>query len=206
MNPLSIASLGLGLIGGIGQLFGTSSANKKLQALQQQNDSLADNRLGLAKTLLNARAPGAAMAEKNIFSNQANQVGKVNQNATSSSDAILADSSIGGQTNDALNKLQTSETDDYQRRYGNLGTAQDAKLQSLEGNAQLQGAQSANKYNTWGNISNLGFGLADVGLAGGFKNLFGKGSNPTTSTAIPYDYGSSSLYQSGNYPYPQTQV
>lgn len=178
-------SLGTGIIGGIGQLFGTNSANKKLQALQQQNDALADNRLGLARTLLSARAPGAAMAEKNIFANQANAIGNVNQNATSSNEALLAGAGVAGQTNDALNKLQGAEADDYQRRYTNLGTAQDAKLQSLEGDAQLQGAQSANTYRTWGNISNLGFGMANLGINGGFKNMFQKksaaGANPYIS-------------------------
>lgn len=185
MDPLSIASLGLGLVGGIGQLFGTSSANKKLQALQQQNDALANQRVGLANTLLNARMPGAADAEKNIFTNQANEVGNINRTATSSNEALLAGAGAQTQTNDALNKLSTEEKQDYQRRYGNLQSAQDAKLQSLEGDAQLEGAQSKNNYNTWGNISNLGFGMASLGLAGGFKNLFKTGTSGTNTTNYP---------------------
>jgi hypothetical protein len=182
LNPLSLIGLGTGLIGGIGQLFGTSSANKKLQALQQQNDALADNRLGLAKTLLNARTPGSADVERNIFTNQANELGQVNRTATSSNEALLAGAGVQGQTNDALNKLGIQDKQDYQRRYGNLQNAEDAKLQSLEGDAQLEGAQSKNNYNTWGNISNMGMGLADIGLAGGFKGLFGNSGGTTSTT------------------------
>lgn len=185
MDPFSIASLGLGLVGGIGQLFGTGSANKKLEELQAKNDALADSRLGLAKTLLNSRMPGQAETERNIFSNQASQIGNINRTATSSNEALLAGAGAQGQTNEALNKLGIEDKQDYQRRYGNLNQAQDAKLQSLEGDAQLQGAQAANKYNTWGNISNLGFGLADFGMAGGFKNMFGKGDGANLPSQRP---------------------
>lgn len=180
MNPLTLASLGVGILGGVGQLFGTSSANKKLADLQQKQDALADNRLGLAKTLLSARTPGSADQERNIFQNQSNTIGNINRTATSSNEALLGATGAQTQTNDALNKLGIQDKQDYQRRYENLNNAEDAKLTSLQGDAQLEGAQSANKYNTWGNISNMGLGLAQIGMAGGFKNLFG--NNPNTLT------------------------
>lgn len=184
MNPLSIIGLGAGLIGGIGQLFGTSKSNKQLQALQAQNDALANERLGLARTLLNGKMPGSAEMERNIFTNQANTVGNLQRNATSANELLLGGAGAQTQTNDALNKLGIEEQQDYQRRYGNLQDAQQAKLASLEADAQLEGAQRANNYNTWGNIANMGFGIANLGMMSGTNGLFGKGSTTPLSHRI----------------------
>jgi len=72
----SAIGLGVGLVGGLGKMFG--GGNKKLEQLLQQDPAykanpLAAQRLGLAQTLLNARMPGSAAYTANIYGNQANQ-------------------------------------------------------------------------------------------------------------------------------------
>lgn len=190
MDPLSIIGLGTGLIGGIAGLFGAGSANKKLDQLLSQDPTykanpIAAQRLGLAQTLLNARSPGAAYAEKNIYGNQANQQANIERNATDSSQALALGAASQGQTNKAFEGLNEQEAADYQRRYGNLTGAQEGQIQ--EGDkvyqdqvrrfgdiAQIRGAQNANTQNAWNSISNLGFGAAGFGLQGGLGGLFGK--------------------------------
>lgn len=187
---IPLIGLGLGLGGIIGKMIGRKKANREMDALlmkdpKYQKNPIAEQRLGLARTLLNARMPGAVSAEKNILSNQANQVGVVQRNATSGAQAIAATAGIGGQTNQSITDLGMVEAQDYQRRLNNLFNAEegviaeDDKVYSDQlrryGNVfQAAGAKNENRQNTWGDISNLGFGLMDFGLAGGFKNLFPK--------------------------------
>lgn len=192
MNPLSLASLGIGLIGGIGQMFGRGKANRELGKLMNQNPQYQENpiakqRLGLATTLLNARMPGSANMERGIFQNQANAVANINQNATDSSQAISAAMGAQAQTNNQLNQLGLEETQDYQRRLGNLNNAQegmiregdkafDDKIRRFSDAVQMKGAQQQNRMDNWQSLSNMGYGLADFGMAGGFNGLFGKKS------------------------------
>src|SRR5205085_1584394 len=82
---------------------------------------IAGQRLGLAQTLLNARMPGAAAAERNIYGSQANTMAQVNRNATDSSQVLALAGAAQGQTNQAFSNLETQEAQDYQRRYSNLG-------------------------------------------------------------------------------------
>lgn len=193
MNPLAIAGLGLGLVGGIGGLFGNKKSNRALERLISQNpqyqaNPLARQQMGLAQTLLNARMPGAAAAEQNIYQNQANALGNVNRNATDASQALALAAAGQGQTNEAFNNLAGQETQDYQRRYGNLAQAQQGvineddkvfqdKVRQFQDLAQIRGAQNANRQNTWSSLSNLGFGAMNLGMFA--PNIFGK--NKTTA-------------------------
>lgn len=193
MGPLAIAGLGLGLIGGIGSLFGSRRANKRLEDLLRQNPAYKENplareRLGLAQTLLNARMPGAAAMERNIYGNQANTLAQVNRNATDASQALALAAGVQGQTNQAFGNLGIQEAQDYQRRYGNLVGAQEGVIQEgdkvhqdavrrFQDMAQIRGAQNANTQGVWNSLSNLGFGAASLGVAGGFDNLFNR-NNP----------------------------
>lgn len=188
----SLIGLGAGIIGGIGKMIGRKKANKQLDALLAKDPKYTENpevanRLGLAKTLLNARMPGAAAAERNIYGSQANTVANVTRNSTDASQALAVAAGVGGQTNQAFQDLSQQEGQDYQRRYGNLVGAQDAEIQEGDkvfgdqvrryGNeVQVRGAQNQNKQDNWGDISNMGFGLADFGMNGGFGNLFKKKS------------------------------
>ena len=202
----AIAGIGLGLIGGIGKMFGRAKANRELKALAKQDPTyssdprimqMANQRLGLANTLLQARAPGAMQAERNIYSTQAGQLAGLNRSATDASQALAVAAGIGGQTQDAFTNLGQQEAQDYYRRLENQGQAQQGVMneaQRVEGNMfndqlrkyqnkmDIQGAMQQNRQNTWGDISNLGFGLADFGMSGGFNGMFG--GRPGTTQSI----------------------
>lgn len=182
-----LAGAGLGLIGTIGKMFARGAANRKLRQLQKedpiyQTNPIAAQRLGLANTLLNARAPGAAAQEQNIYSNQANATANAERGATDSSQLLLTGGAIQGQTNDAFSQLDQNENADYQRRYGNQVGAQEGMIaegdkvfndqtRRFNDKAQIQGAQAANNGNTFGDIANAGWALGDFGLNGGFNAL-----------------------------------
>lgn len=199
MDPLAIAGLGIGLIGGIGGLFGAKKANRQLEQLMKQNPAykanpLANQRMGLAQTLLNARAPGAAAAERNINQNQANTMGMVNRNATDASQAMAMAAAGQGQSNQAFGNLQQAEEQDYQRRYGNLEGAQQGVIQEgdkvfqdsvrrFQDTAQIKGMQNQNRQGAWNSLSNLGFGAMSLGMAGGSQSLFGGGGGGQKSTS-----------------------
>lgn len=203
LNPLaSLVGLGTGLIGGIGKMIGRGKANRQLDELLKKDPKYTANpevanRLGLAKTLLNARMPGAASAERNIYGSQANTVANVTRNATDSSQALAVAAGVGGQTNQAFQDLGQNEAQDYQRRYGNLVGAQNATV--LEGDkvfgddlrrygdeVSVRGTQNQNKQDNWQDISNLGFGMADFGMNGGFNNMFGSKKQRKTPSHIFY--------------------
>lgn len=199
----AIAGIGLGLIGGIGKMFGRAKANRELKALAKQDPTysadprimnMANQRLGLANTLLNARAPGAMQAERNIYSTQGNQLAGLNRSATDASQALAVAAGIGGQTQDAFTNLGQQEAQDYYRRLGVQGEAQQGvmneaqrvetnsfqdQIRKFDNKMAIQGAMQQNRQNTWGDISNLGFGLADFGMSGGFG-----GSRPGLSQSI----------------------
>lgn len=190
-----IASLGLGLIGNIGKMFSRGRANREMDKLIKQNPVYTENpiarqRVGLAQTLLNARMPGAAAAQRNIYSNQANQLSSVDRNATDASQALAAKAGIGANTNNSFMDLGQQEAADYQRRYSNMTSAQEGLLNEQKdvfGDGvrrfgdltQFRGAQAANRAANWGDTSNMGFGLADFGASGGFANFFNKNQRGT---------------------------
>jgi hypothetical protein len=192
MDPLSIIGAGVGLIGGIGSIFGNKKSQRQLENLISQNPQYAANplaaqRMGLAQTLLNARMPGAAAAERNIYQNQANMMGNVNRNATDASQALALAAAGQGQSNQAFGNLATQEAQDYQRRYGNLVGAQEGviqegdkvfqdKVRRFQDLAQIRGMQANNRQSMWNSLSNLGFGSMNFGLAGGFGAMGGGGN------------------------------
>lgn len=191
--PLAAIGLGVGLVGAVGKMFGRKKANKQLESLISQNPSyqknpIVDQRLGLAQTLLNARMPGAASVERNIYGNQANQLANINRGATDSSQALALAAGTQGQADQAFGNLGEQEAQDYQRRQSNLVGAQGAAVQEGQNVFQdsvrrfgdtvaMRGAQNENRQNSWGDVSNMGFGLMDFGLAGGFNGMFGGGGS-----------------------------
>lgn len=181
MNPVSLIGAGVGLVGGIGSIFSAMGANKKLQALMgadpaYQENPLVKQRLGLTQTLLNARAPGAAYQEANIYGNQANTMATVNRNATSGSQALATAAGVQGQTDQAFANLGEQETQDYQRRFNNYTGALEQqvgeddkayqdRIRRFQDQAQIEGAQQANTSNAWKSLSNLGFAGLNFGMS-----------------------------------------
>ena len=195
---------GIGLVGAIGKMIGRGKANRDMNKLLKQDPTyqqnpLAKQRLGLAQALLNARMPGAASAERNIYQTQANQVNRLQNNATDSSQLLALGAAAQGQSNQSFQDLATQEAQDYQRRYGNLVNAQEGVIQEgdkvyqdqvrrFQDLSQVRAAQNANRQNNWGDVSNLGFAGMNFGLQGGFDKLFGGGgggglASPTMAPA-----------------------
>ncbi len=186
---LPLIGLGIGLAGSIGKMIGRGKANREMEQLIKEDpkystNPLAGQRLSLARTLLNARAPGAVQAERNIYGNRANQLGRLDRTATDSSQALAVASGIGANTDAAFTDLAQDETQDYQRRYDNVYRAEEGVIREGDklfeddirrfGNkTQFKGAQAENRANNWGDLSGMGFALADFGLSGGFDNMFG---------------------------------
>ncbi len=197
---MSWIAIGVGAAGVIGGAISRGKANRKLSKLQQQAEAnkytenpLAQKRLDLANTLLNARMPGASQAERNIYATGANQQGIIRRNATSGTQALALGAGLQAQEGEQFNQLGLMETNDYQRRLANQENAQQgvinegdkeqmSKQNVLGQTAQLQGAQAANNANTWQSVSNLGFSAANFGMQGGFnsgmgQNFWGSGNN-----------------------------
>jgi hypothetical protein len=194
-----LVGLGVGLIGGIGKMFGRGKANREMDKLLAKNpvyseNPLARQRLGLAQTLLNARMPGAAAVERNLFTNQATQLNRLDRGATDASQALAAAAGIGAGTDNSLNQLGIAEAQDYQRRLSNLTNAQEGVIQ--EGDKVFQdqtrryndefsvrGAQQQNRQNTWGDVSNFGFEFANFATKN--PGMFGGQSNGISGMATP---------------------
>lgn len=135
----------------------------------------AQQRLGMAQTLLNARMPGASAMERNIYGNQANQLQNINRNATSGSQALAMGAAAQGQTNQAFQNLGVQEQQDYYNRLQNVTGAQQGMTQ--EGDKvyqdQLRDYQEKmslkNAYEAAGmqNQTTAFNSLANTGLSGG---------------------------------------
>jgi hypothetical protein len=205
MDPLSIAGLGAGIIGGLGNLFGGGRSKRAMKQLLKndpvyQVNEVAKERYGHAQTLLNARMPGAAAMERNIMSTQANQLSNINRLATDSSQALALAGGVQGGTNQAYEQLGIQEGQDYYNRLQNLEGAQQGmvaegdkvfqdKVRRWENMAQAAGANVQNQANAWNSLSSLGFGIANLGMSGAFGRP-GGGSTPSLSNTanrhIPY--------------------
>lgn len=167
-----IVSGTVGAIGALGGLFGGAKSNKEIEKLKKmipeyEANPLAAQRLGLAQQQLQGRMPGAQQAEQNIYQQTANQMSMAQRGATDASQLLATGGAIGGQANQAFTGLSQAEAGDYQRRYGNLTSAQEgqiaeqdkvfqSKMNKYQTLAQLGGAQAQNRSNAWSSIGNLG--------------------------------------------------
>lgn len=197
MLPLIMA--GVGLAGAVGKAIGRGQSNRQLRALQSQMpvyaiDESIKKRLGLAQTLLNARMPGAAAAERNIYQTQANQMAGAERAATDPNQLLLTGAGAAGQAGQAFNQLGQAEAQDYQRRYGNLVSAEESmaqerqrefeqRMRNYQMQTQIQGAINENRQNMFGDISNAGFGAASI-FAGmdDMNDMDNSGSNTNKSS------------------------
>jgi len=202
MDPITLGSLGVGLIGSIGKMFGRGASNRRLADLasrmpKYQANPLAAQRLGMAQALLNARMPGAAAAEQNIYQTQASQIAGAERASTDPNQLLLAGAAAAGQAGQQFQRLGQMEAQDYQRRYQNLSQAQQEQIaeqqreyedqvRRYQMQSQIEAAQQENRQNLMGDISNLGFAGAYLGQQGFFgTNPMGRrtGVPPVTPTA-----------------------
>ncbi len=189
---MSWIAVGVGVIGGVASIVSRSNANKKMKKLQEENEANAyqenpeaRKRFAMAQTLLNARMPGASAIEKNIFTTGANQLSQVQRNATDSSQLLGLGAAIQGQQGQQLSDLGIMEQQDYQRRYANQENAREGLIEEgdkvradknriFSDKVQTQGAISQNNQNSWHDVSNMGFSMANFGANGGFSSGMGQ--------------------------------
>ena len=120
-----------GAMGTVGTIFNSIAgikADKKLKSLLETDPEYtispyAKNTLGLATTLLNARMPGAAFQERNIYGTGANALNNINNNATDASQAITAGAGVLGKQDEQFGQLGMQDAQDYYNRLGNLNKA-----------------------------------------------------------------------------------
>lgn len=185
-----------GIVGAIGGAGARARANAELERQNKRKEEFGKERLGLAKTIFGGRMPGATALENQILSNQANTIGTVQKNATDVGQVIGAATNSQVATNNAYQDLQVKEGQDWTRRYGVLNGAYDDYNQIMDDQIAMKGAQAQNEGQTWQELSNLGFGVANFGLAGGFDDFkFGNNRNPRAlrermpTSTIPHTWG-----------------
>lgn len=199
---IGLAGAGLGLIGSVAQMFGTRKANAQLEDLKKRIRLMDINpeirkAAALANTQLQGRMAGASQAERNIYQQGANTQSNINRAATDPMQAILGAGAIQGQTSQAFNQLAGQEQADYANRLARqmqaaseLAQAEDnLRMQKLQMETQLSGAQQENRQNVFGSLSNLGFAAGSVGL-----NLMGRGNTtPPKTKTTPSTVGANGL-------------
>jgi hypothetical protein len=79
------------------------------QDVTYEESPYAKEQLAGARANLNARMPGAAQAERNVYQNQANTLASMGRNATDSSQLLALAGGVQGQTNDAFGNLGVAE-------------------------------------------------------------------------------------------------
>ena len=205
--------MAIGVAGSIGKMFGRGAANRRLGDLasrmpQYKENPLVAQQLGMAQALLNARMPGAAAAERNIYQTQANQIASAERAATDPNQLLLAGAVATGQAQQQFGQLAQQEAADYQRRYGNLSAAQEAQVaeqqrvyedqvRRYQNQAQIEAAQQENRQNTMGDISNLGFAGAYAAQKGTFDSLFGKTGTTPMGRTMPAATSPSNMLNMG---------
>lgn len=178
------------VVGAAAGIFGAAKKNKELKRLEKMNpiykaNPLATERAALAKSLLNARMPGAAALQENIYNNQANSIGQLQRNATDSSQLLSMAAGVQAQTDQSFHQLSEEENADYQRRYGNYASATQGvieegdkvyqdQLRRFQDLAQMRGARATNTANALTSVSNSAYSLTNYGMSGGFNGMFKK--------------------------------
>jgi len=186
--PIPIG-LAIGLAGSVAQMVQRGVANKKLSGLMRNDPTYKENplvrqRFGLAQSLLNARMPGAASIERNIYGTQGNILSNAQRGATDSNQLLLTGSAAQGQSNQAFENLGLQEAADYQRRFNNYTSSNEAlvnegdkvfsdQVRKFENTLQAEGAKNENTQNTFKDISNAAFALTDYGMAGKNQDSLG---------------------------------
>lgn len=175
---------GIGALGSIGKMiFGGKQRRegKRINPVfnQYKTNPYANQQLGIAQQMFGGRMAGAANLENNIFSNQGNFNANVARNSTDSSQALALAAAGQGQTNDALQNLQTQEQQNkygmlqnLNQAYGGLINEGDKEYQSMLQKFQMDTQQKnalmgGGAQNMFGGISDL----ASLGIQAG--QLFG---------------------------------
>lgn len=179
----NITGSGMALVGSIGNIFAGRKSTKELMNLMKQTpvyqqNPLAQQRLGLAQQLFNARMPGAAAAERNIATSAAGTMANASRAASSGAQLLAMGGASQGQVGEAYNQLAQQEAANRQQQYQNLVGAQEGvineadkayqdKIRRFQDQVQAQGVKAQNRANMWTSIGNLGGQMASSGTGSG---------------------------------------
>lgn len=188
----ALASLGGGLISGIGGLIAGRRQTKRNMADlnatgQYEANPMAAQQLALMQNLYNGRMAGASGMEQNIYGNQANVSAGVQRNATDASQALAMMAGLQGQSNDAFAQLAQREAMDRMQRAGMVAGAQNTMIN--EGDKVFQdklrflqakmGIRAVGTENTMNSLNTLGKTMSMAGNmwdAGASKKGGGSGA------------------------------
>jgi hypothetical protein len=117
-----------GLISGINSIFAGGKQKKASKKINPKDvtyevSPYAQEQLDNARAEKNARMPGAAQAERNIYQNQANALANMGRNSTDSSQLLAMAGGVQGQSNDAFGNLGVADAQNRQMNVQNLNNA-----------------------------------------------------------------------------------
>jgi hypothetical protein len=204
MNPLMAIGAGLSLAGAVGKYFsGVKQVreSKKINPVwnQYRTSPFAQQQMSIAKNYYNDPSFGTrGQLTRDVFANNANFMGNVNRNATSSSQALALGAAGQGQTDEALSKAnmgfmqnKASALQNLNQAYGTMIDEGDKEYQSLltkygmdsQRKDALRASGAQNKY---GAISDLAGGALQASMID-WKNPFGK-KTTKPQTEQPYNF------------------
>jgi len=171
--------MALGSIGTIAANISGDKTRKELNRLKDtdpkyQESQYAQQKFGLAQTLLNARMPGGASMDRNIAATAANQQANIQRNATDSGQALALGAASQAQTDNAFQQQQLAEAQDYQNRLQNYNqgaqgmvdenqkTYEDS-VRRWQDQINIALARHGIRQQQGQNMSNLGSSIASMG-------------------------------------------
>ena len=132
-----------------------------------QTSPYATAMLAQANQYKNARMTGAADAEQNIDTNQANTIGSIQRNATSGAQALSLSIAAQGNSNTAFNQLRQQEGADQQNKMNNWNNAN----QQMIGEDDKAYQDRIRKQNSAMNEKNALRGAANANFGGAMNDL-----------------------------------
>jgi len=129
--------------------------------------------LGLRQQLLNARMPGAAEAERNIYESGAASLANAQQGAMDSASLLASAAGNQGAMNRALRKLSIQEDQDYERRVQGLERQQSQMAQYRDKEFDInkmqpyQEAAATRSALIQGGLQNVAGGIQSAGATAG---------------------------------------
>jgi len=178
-----ITNMAMGTVGNIFSSIAGIKWDKKMSKLLEEDpaytaDPNAKQRLGMAQTLLNARMPGAAAAERNIYGAGANATAAAARGATDASQFLALASGIQGQEGQQFMDLQSKEAQDYGGRLDRLTDASkgmseehkalfDDSVRRWQDKININTAQYTARANGGKSIGALGSSFGDTSGFGG---------------------------------------
>jgi hypothetical protein len=177
----TIAALGAGIVGTVGKMVERARANRELEKLKQslKENPLYAQQYALAQSMFGAQAPGTQEFIRGVERSRASQIAAAER---AGENPLLTAAAAGAQANEAMQNIAAQQAAYKTSQYGNVAQAGMNLAQEQERvfkeRAEIDAMKQENRYNTWGDIANIGYGVANFSAQGGF------GKGPSTSSAI----------------------